>query len=315
LKTWKEEEYILHYNAPCTLEPEFGWAYTNKNELIPQSIPYSNWNAEWTYQPLPNRFDRVFKLKKNLKLDKAISLNMIRRFGKNYFQFHNSLLGQIWLLEQHGIDTALPIIVPATMANMPFFKAALETSSKLKNYNWVFHDNQFIKLNEVIFAKNIPYVKPHLSAIAGYFDLILPQKEVSNNKLFITRGKHRIRHIANSAEIEAIALKNGFEVIDTDSLSFSEQIKTFRNASHIIAIHGAGLTNMIFRYPHSLALFEILSEDYVAGGYYLMASSFGWDYNGMVGDKQFDNHFYLDPDLFEINVTNWIKKYEVEPNQ
>ncbi len=36
-----QTEYLFHYDGPATLEPTRGWAISNRNRLIWESLPYS----------------------------------------------------------------------------------------------------------------------------------------------------------------------------------------------------------------------------------------------------------------------------------
>ncbi len=64
-------------------------------------------------------------------------------------------------------------------------------------------------------------------------------------KVFISRRGANSRRITNESEISAYLESHGFSSIQLEKLSLAEQIALFRHASHVIALHGAGLTNLI----------------------------------------------------------------------
>jgi capsular polysaccharide biosynthesis protein len=66
------------------------------------------------------------------------------------------------------------------------------------------------------------------------------------NKIFVTRNQATTRRLINSEEISSHLSTLGFSSIDLQGLSLTQQIALFRNASHIIAVHGAGLTNLLY---------------------------------------------------------------------
>jgi capsular polysaccharide biosynthesis protein len=53
----------------------------------------------------------------------------------------------------------------------------------------------------------------------------------------------------------------GFQVVDPENYSSSEQINIFSNATEIVAIHGAALSNLVFSNSHC-KVFEIFSHPY-----------------------------------------------------
>lgn len=64
-------------------------------------------------------------------------------------------------------------------------------------------------------------------------------------RLFLRRtGKSR--PMANYAEVEALVQELGFEVVDTETLSFAEQVRLFSSAELVASQGGAALGNIIF---------------------------------------------------------------------
>jgi capsular polysaccharide biosynthesis protein len=55
------------------------------------------------------------------------------------------------------------------------------------------------------------------------------------------------RRIQNSDEL-LLKLK-GWETVTLENLSIKDQIKTFAEASHVLAAHGAGMTNLLWCQP------------------------------------------------------------------
>lgn len=99
-------------------------------------------------------------------------------------------------------------------------------------------------------------------------------------RLFISRQQANWRRIENWNDIEPILADYGFEIVVSEQLSMSEQIRLFRAAGHIIAGHGAGLTNLMYCQPGTRVL-EMLNEAWGHPMYWLMASKSGLDYSMM----------------------------------
>lgn len=70
-----------------------------------------------------------------------------------------------------------------------------------------------------------------------------------NRKIFILRkssGGADRRFITNEAELKQLLNPYGFVFVYLEDLAFDEQVTMFSESSHIIAVHGSGLTNLMF---------------------------------------------------------------------
>ena len=71
------------------------------------------------------------------------------------------------------------------------------------------------------------------------------KQETPVKKLYLSRAKSR-RGFPNESQVEALAASHGFEPTYLEELSFVEQVELFRQATHIVGLHGAGLANIVF---------------------------------------------------------------------
>ena len=78
----------------------------------------------------------------------------------------------------------------------------------------------------------------------------LPSKEIgkSNRRIYLTRSKNRLRFIENGKQVIEVLKKYNFEIIDTDNIPITKQIEIFGSARYLIAIHGAGLVNILLKF-------------------------------------------------------------------
>ena len=141
---------------------------------------------------------------------------------------------------------------------------------------------------------------------------MLGTKQFAFKRIFVTRSKARVRHLENVQEIEEVCTRLGFELVDTDLLSPEQQIESFANAAWIIGIHGAGLTNILFRLGHC-QVFEIFPPPnlgYLPFHYIMLAKMRGFRYQAIIGEsvkKRFSEGFYLAPDVFEGELTKFLQ--------
>ena len=66
------------------------------------------------------------------------------------------------------------------------------------------------------------------------------------SRLYISRGKANRRKILNEDELIQLLSGNGFKVIYWEDYSFAEQVALAGQASILVGLHGAGLTNLHF---------------------------------------------------------------------
>ena len=68
----------------------------------------------------------------------------------------------------------------------------------------------------------------------------------SRYKLFISRKDAYSRRVVNQQEVMDLLGDYGFITVSLDGMTLCDQISLFRKASHVVAVHGGGLTNLIF---------------------------------------------------------------------
>lgn len=64
-------------------------------------------------------------------------------------------------------------------------------------------------------------------------------------RLYLSRRGVPSRQVINEEEVQALLEPHGFVTLQPERLSLREQIALFQGASHIVAPHGAGLTNLL----------------------------------------------------------------------
>jgi capsular polysaccharide biosynthesis protein len=70
-----------------------------------------------------------------------------------------------------------------------------------------------------------------------------------SKRIYISREKANRRRILNEEELNPILKKFGFQRIFAEDLSLFEVAGIMRDATHIVAPHGAGLSNVVFCNP------------------------------------------------------------------
>ena len=84
--------------------------------------------------------------------------------------------------------------------------------------------------------------------------------------------------ISNFSEIRPLIEERGFTIVDSAELSMEEKIELFSSIRHLVGIHGAGLTNVIYRHGAPLSLIEIHGTSYIPPDIKNISDDFGYTY-------------------------------------
>ena len=87
-------------------------------------------------------------------------------------------------------------------------------------------------------------ITPHLAPWLRHFKGIHGDHKAPHRKIVVLRPGAKTRRLTNSEEL-LLALK-GWETVVLEKMTIREQIKTFAEATHIVAAHGAGLVNLLW---------------------------------------------------------------------
>jgi hypothetical protein len=294
--TWKQDQYLVHYKGMGFIEPKTGWGISNQHRLIYPSLGFSN--ASHVHKP--SFIETYFRKKKVTRIKKVISL---RDTGEeNYFHFFNDVLPKIYFLESHGIS--LPdytIIVSHALYQKPYFQFFIQ-ADYFKMFNWhVQYLDEWISFDEAIFCKPFTHTRKFLDRSV---QLCKPHQELNApDRIFLSRSKQSLRFIENQEALLPILTQYKFEAIDTAMIPFEKQVQLFSQCRYLVAIHGAGLTNIIFRGGAPLSVLEIMHPfSYIPFHYVMLTSLYNYSYEVMVGKKGKEHGtggFYLDPAEFK----------------
>lgn len=301
---WPQEEYIIHFKEPCIIEPKHGWAIVQPNRLVYPSLGMSH----ALHQPKPD----FIKMLAHQPLKEFECVVSLRDTGEeNYFHFYNDVLAKLLLLEEHlKLDRKIPLIVSKKLWDKPFFHYFLNLPP-LKDRNWIVQDNFYIKAKTAYFCKPLTHTKRYYDQILNWIPWV-PEGNSLNRRIFLTRNPKRLRFIKNLTEIENLCNKYDFEIVDADELSLSEQVQLFAEARYVIGIHGAGLTNIIYRRGITLAVLEIFPPPtlgYLPFQYILMSALYGYRYDAVIGEEdniKYSGGFILNSGKLESKIQKMI---------
>lgn len=156
------------------------------------------------------------------------------------------------------------------------------------------------------FAKSTPYTIETYGLVSKF--LQLNNKAAPTKNIFLNRNPQSYRSLKNNNEVCSILKDRGFTEIITDKMTLEEQIETFQSAQNIVAIHGAGLVNLLFSFPNKVNLLEIFSKKHILPGYYSIIHEMrGGNYVPILGeDENKEGQFFLDPNVLKLKLNSWL---------
>jgi hypothetical protein len=93
-------------------------------------------------------------------------------------------------------------------------------------------------------------------------------------RVYIRRGADKVRRVVNEDDVIAELEHYGFRTVILEDLTIPQQINLFRNVRSLVALHGAGVSNMIFMRPGGLIV-TFINEWHRDAVYYNLAAPFG----------------------------------------
>ena len=271
--SWVQDEFIVHIQHSVVIDAETGWGIVGKNKLVYESLGFSR--ALHVKKPGISRTDKVDKLKKIISL---------RDTGEeNYFHFFNDVMPKLLLLRDRGIDLMdRHVVVSGKLWKREYF-LQLRKQPPFSGLKWHIQDDRDVECSDVIFCKPITHHQGYWKELAEM--LRQPADSTSPPKIFITRSKTSLRYLENGEAVEALLKRHGFVVVDPASLSFSQQMIAFAGVKELIAVHGAGTSNLAFsKYP--VKLVEIFhNHPYLPFHYIMLSKLFNGQYHAIKGGK------------------------------
>jgi len=149
-----------------------------------------------------------------------------------------------------------------------------------------------------------------IKKIQTFFENLLPRNfqagsncSIPLNRIYVSRKKAVRRHLSNEDEFLPLLRKHNFRKVYLEHMSIMEQVKLFRTASHVIAAHGAGLTNVLFS-SADVRILEIRPE--LSSGQFCFEKLFslGWP-NSEFLVSPVKGKFEIPPEMLNDVLERW----------
>lgn len=293
---WYHFEKISIISKPSVIEPTYSYVISSFRTIFQDSMFYPVLKPS-VFAYLKNLFGEKTKLKNVILFDGDV--------GLNYFHFFSDVLNKYWALKEYNVKIEdYVFVVNEKLANTKYFNCVKRTR-ELSKLNWYIQkETEFIKCDKVIVVKPWPYKNKYWM---NSTKLLNEFKKIQGpQKIFINRHPNKGRNIKNIEEIKVIFQNHGFLIVDTDNWELEKQIGLFSTVTHLVGIHGAGMTNLMFC-PEGFKVLEIFPSNSVCSHYYWLSKTLkSASYNALIGGGTGENkpnpkgEFTLSP--LELNL-------------
>ncbi len=141
-----------------------------------------------------------------------------------------------------------------------------------------------------------PVSREHADRLAAAFDTVYRGEAQSAGSpvLYLSRAGAKLRDPLNSADLDLALARQGIAPFVATDANHAEQIARFRAAQVVVAVHGAGLTNLVFCAPGTRVI-EIFPQNFVKSPYWRLANQLGLRYRPVIGGPgDYDQRFTVD---------------------
>jgi len=278
-------EYVHRVAEPAYVEPEFGYVMTERGHWLEQSLtpnfedPITPWRiatpAPWRW--LQARQRRTSQVR---EFDCVISLRHLWEW--NYYHFYLDALGKLSLLDEAGLGRDIPIVLGKYALELPFVQQILRRGA-FRDRVWVIPEHEYIRAKSVIYCRTGRPYRERLDYLLDEMDVAVPATN-DGRRLFLTRGKGGTRRILNEDAVMNLLSRYGFTPVDTSGMSVDQQIDTFSQARYLVAAHGAGVTNIIYRRTAPLGVLELHGSAHISQDFWRICAQYGHWWEHLAGD-------------------------------
>ena len=231
----------------------------------------------------------------------------------NYYHFFIDVLGKLNLMDRLGLEADTPVILGPYAGQLPF-AAQFIKMGQLGQRHWIVPNNTPILADEILYCRTLENYKARVDHVLAFLELPL-ERDRSSERLFLNRGGPAMRQLVNLDEIWPVLKRYGFGMIDTATLTMKDQVEIFSKTRYLVALHGAGITNIIFRGGAPLNLLELHSSQFPprrrVTNFERICRNYGYGYDRLAGEPQtpsrpLKSNFAISPALLEAKLNAWL---------
>jgi len=197
----------------------------------------------------------------------------------NYYHWINDCLTRLWILDVMGVHDYRLILPKKRIAfqqeSLALLGFTAERLARFGHEHWSVERLLVPSLTNGWYRHSSPaacrWLREKLTPAAG------PSGSPVPKRVYISRALASKRRLLNEDEIVPFLRRFGFVSVQTETMTFQEQIHLFREAEAVVAPHGAGLANIVFMKEGALVL-EMVHYRRTKPTFYSLANARGLTY-------------------------------------
>lgn len=278
--SYKSDPIVLHrYERVSVTTDQYLW---KKNTFLPETFWLSPKRRS------KNRIRLLLELwnrkRKQKKIQFEEALWLIDTWSQGYFHWFCDVL-QRWFMVKDSFPN-VPIAIPSNYLEAPYIRITLESLNipyQVLESDTVYEYKTLHVMPWRLISGN--YVDEVIALVSHELrEHLISQQDKSRRAIYVSRANAKMRRVLNEEELYPLFDELGIDVIQFESLPWTEQVKQLEGVSLIVGSHGAGLTNMLFMSPGSTVVEFRHPKSVVQNCYFSLASALGFDYYYYVGE-------------------------------
>jgi capsular polysaccharide biosynthesis protein len=232
--------------------------------------------SHWAYRR------RRFRRRKRLPGTSAL---LASAAGNNYFHWLYDSLPRLRLLELAGVQAERIDHFLLNELHQPFHEQSLTELGIAAHRRWHCSKGQVLEVERLLVPSMPapPGVCPPW-ACEYLRRRFLPEKApAASRRIYISRRQARGRKVQNEPEVMEILGLRGFEEVCLEQVEFNRQVALFASAVAVVAVHGAGLSNLVFAPLGRCCVLEMFSPEYINPCYRDLAATLRMPYQSLMG--------------------------------
>jgi hypothetical protein len=291
--------WIRSVPAPAAIEPAYGYVVHGKVSVLDDSLMYSEDVRIRSQRKYFSGVPTVLGLLRRGTPHFLGPLASVRNpYDSNYYHAVVDCLGAVALMVDAGLMDRRTLVVGPGLASTAVFSHAAERGA-LRDITWIVQGDDWLATDSDIVFGRSPNTCAALRRTSRFLTTDLPIAGDGPSKLYVTRPKSVGRALRNDDDLRIALERRGFVAVDPGSLLWPDQVNLFHSARWVVGIHGAALTNIIFREAGALHLVEIHAPHRRETNYQELADGLGFSYSAVVGSQTRGNTHWDD---FEVDV-------------
>jgi hypothetical protein len=253
--------------GPAIVEPMWGYVLSAPWNLSSTSLDTLRGIPTWRYGvPSPFEWARLSKDSYERVLDVEEIVSLRHLYEWNYYHFTFDVLAKVALLDRIGFASGVPLLLGPSVGDLPYLQQIIDQGS-LSDRPWIVQGpGQYVRAQRVTVVRpQLPHRERAEFLVQQMVGARAHAVSSGDRRVFLIRRPPQDRLIHNLAEVASALDERGFETVDTATMTVDEQVQLFVGTRHLVAIHGAGITNIAYRAGGQMSVTELCNDPHLFG--------------------------------------------------